>query len=95
MHQLIRHYPNLDNCLKVKNLIPGTYIINAYESIQSSYGDTYKIYVTNASNERVVFWSNSFLSSYINKILDLDMRLKSLLTLMVGLQLLVTPELQN
>jgi len=27
---------------KVKNLIPGTYIINASESIQSSYGDTYK-----------------------------------------------------
>jgi len=54
--------------LKIENLIPGVYIINAYKSIQSSYGDTYKIYATNASNEKVVFWSNSFISSYINKI---------------------------
>jgi len=50
--------------LKVKNLVPGVYIINAYESIQSSYGDIYKIYAT---NKKFVFWSNSFLSSYINK----------------------------
>jgi len=51
----------MEATLKVKNLIPGTYIINAYESIQSSYGETHKIYATNASNEKVIFWSNSFL----------------------------------
>jgi len=58
----------METTIKVKNLIPGAYIINAYESIQSSYGETYKIYATNASNEKIVFWSNSFLSNYINKI---------------------------
>jgi len=46
--------------LKIKNLIPGVYIINAYESIQSTYGDTYKIYATNSNNEKIIFWSNSF-----------------------------------
>jgi len=58
----------MEATLNVKTHIPGTYIINAYESIQSSYGDTYKIYAIIASNEKVIFWSNSFLSSYINKI---------------------------
>jgi len=53
----------MEATLKVKDLIPGTYIIKEFESIQSSYGDTYKIYATNASNEKVIFWSNSFLSS--------------------------------
>jgi len=57
----------METTLKVKNLIPGTYIINACVSIQSSYGDTYKIYATNVSNEKIVFWSNSFISNYINK----------------------------
>jgi len=57
----------MESTLKIKNLIPGIYTINAYESIQSSYGDTFKIYATNSSNEEYIFWSNSFLSNYINK----------------------------
>jgi len=28
----------------------------------------HKIYSTNSNNEKIIFWSNSFLSSYINKI---------------------------
>jgi len=58
----------MDSTLKIKNLIPGVYVINAYESIQSTYGDTYKIYAMNSNIEKIIFWSNSFLSSYINKI---------------------------
>jgi len=57
----------MDVTLKVKNLIPGVYIINAFESIQSSYGETYKINATNSTNEKFVFWSNCFLTNYINK----------------------------
>jgi len=58
----------MEATLKIKNLIPGVYIINAYESIQSSYGDSYKIYaIDNCSKNKIVFWSNSFLTSYINK----------------------------
>jgi len=57
----------MEATLKIKNLIPGVYIINAYESIQSTYGDTYKIYSTNSNNEKIVFWSISFSTSYINK----------------------------
>jgi len=34
----------MESALKIKNLIPGVYIINAYEAINSSYGETYKIY---------------------------------------------------
>jgi len=56
----------MEQTLKIKNLIPGAYTINAYESIQSLYGDTFKIYATNNSNEEYIFWSNSFLSNYIN-----------------------------
>jgi len=33
----------MESTLKIKNLIPGVYIINAYEAINSSYGETYKI----------------------------------------------------
>jgi len=58
----------MESTLKVKNLIPGVYVINAYALIQTSFGNTYKIYATNATNEKFVFWSNSFLSSHINKI---------------------------
>jgi len=43
----------MESALKIKNLIPGVYIINAYESIQSSYGDTYKIYAMNSNNEKI------------------------------------------
>jgi len=57
----------MESALKIKNLIPGVYIINAYESINSSYGETYEIYSTNRNNENIIFWSNSFLSSYNNK----------------------------
>jgi len=57
----------MERTLKIKNLIPESYTINAYESVQSSYGDTFKIYVTNNINEEYIFWSNSFLSNYINK----------------------------
>jgi len=57
----------MEATLKIKNLIPGVYIIIAYEAIQSTYGDTYKIYTTNSNNEKIIFWSNSFLTSYINK----------------------------
>jgi len=57
----------MEATLKIKNLIPGSYTINAYKSIQSSYGDTFKIYALNSSNEEYIFWSNSFLTSYINK----------------------------
>jgi len=57
----------MESTLKIKNLIPGSNTINAYESIQSSYSDTFKIYATNTSNEEYIFWSNSFLSNYINK----------------------------
>jgi len=53
--------------LKIKNVIPGVYIINAYEAINSSYGETYEIYAMNSNNEKIIFWSNSFLTSYINK----------------------------
>jgi len=57
----------MEQTLKIKNLIPGSYTINAYESVQSSYGDTFKIYALNNSNEEYIFWSNSFLSNYIIK----------------------------
>jgi len=57
----------MEATLKIKNLIHGVYIVNAYESIQSTYGDTYEIYATNSNNEKIIFWSNSFLTSYINK----------------------------
>jgi len=57
----------MEQTLKIKNLIPGSYTINAYESVQSSYGDTFKIYALNNSNEEYIFWSNSFLTNYINK----------------------------
>jgi len=57
----------MEQTLKIKNLIPGSYAINAYERVQSSYGDTFKIYALNNSNEEFIFWSNSFLSNYINK----------------------------
>jgi len=57
----------MEQTLKVKQLIPGAYKINAYESVQSTYGDTFKIYATNTSNEEFIFWSNSFLSNYITK----------------------------
>jgi len=57
----------MEQTLKIKNLIPGLYTINAYESVQSSYGDTFKIYALNKSNEEYIFWSNFFLSNYINK----------------------------
>jgi len=57
----------MESTLKVKKLLPGAYNVNAFESIQSSYGDTFKIYATNSSNEEVIFWSNSFLSNYIVK----------------------------
>jgi len=32
-----------------------------------NHHDTFKIYATNNSNEEYIFWSNSFLSNYINK----------------------------
>jgi len=57
----------MEATLKIKQLIPGNYKVNAYESVQSSYGDIFKIYATNASNEEFIFWSNSFLSNYIAK----------------------------
>jgi len=57
----------MEQTLKIKNLISGSYTINAYESVQSSYGDTFKIFALNNSNEEYIFWSNSFLSNYINK----------------------------
>jgi len=57
----------MEQTLKIKNLILGSYTINAYESVQSSYGDTFKIYALNNSNDEYIFWSNSFLSNYINK----------------------------
>jgi len=57
----------MEQTLKIKNLIPGSYTINAFESVQSSYGDTFKIYAINSSNEEYIIWSNSFLTSYINK----------------------------
>jgi len=57
----------MEQTLKIKNLITGSYTINAYESVQSSYIDTFKIYATYSSNEEYIFWSNSFLTSYINK----------------------------
>jgi len=57
----------MEQTLKVKQLVPGANNINAYESVQSTYGDTFKIYATNTSNEEFIFWSNSFLSNYITK----------------------------
>jgi len=57
----------MEATLKVKQLVPGAYTINAYESIQSTYGDIFKIYATNSSNDEFIIWSNSFLSNYINK----------------------------
>jgi len=50
----------MESALKIKNLIPEVYIINAYEAINSSYGETYKIYSTNSNNDKIIFWSNSF-----------------------------------
>jgi len=57
----------MEQTLKIKNLIPGSYTINAFELVQSSYGDTFIIYAINNSNDEYIFWSNSFLSNYINK----------------------------
>jgi len=57
----------MESALEIKNLIPVVYIINAYEAINSSYGENYKIYSTNSNNEKIIVWSHSFLSSYINK----------------------------
>jgi len=55
------------SALELKNIISGVYNINAYKSIISTYCDTYKIYATNSDNEKIIWWSNTFLSSYINK----------------------------
>jgi len=30
----------MESALKIKNLIPGVFIINAYEAINSTYGET-------------------------------------------------------
>jgi len=57
----------MEQTLEIKNLIPGSYTIDAYESVQSSYGDTFEKYALNNSNEEYIFWSNSFLSNYIIK----------------------------
>jgi len=45
----------MEQTLKIKNFIPGSYTINAFESVQSSYGDTFKIYATNNKNEEYIF----------------------------------------
>jgi len=46
----------MEATLKIKNLIPGVYVIDAYESIQSTYGETYKIYtIDNCTKDKIVF----------------------------------------
>ena len=53
--------------LKVKELLPGSYTVTAFESIESSYRQSYKIYATSESTEEVTFYSNLYLTTYINK----------------------------
>ena len=53
--------------LKIKQLLPGSYTVTAFEPVQSMYGQTYKVSATHESGENIIFWSNSFLSTYINK----------------------------
>jgi len=45
----------MEQILEIKNLIPGSYTINAYESVQSSYGYTFKIYALNNIYEEYIF----------------------------------------
>jgi len=53
--------------LTSKQLLRGNYIVTTFEPIQSMYGLTFKVPATHESEEHVVFWSNSFLTNYINK----------------------------
>lgn len=56
----------MDHILKMKELLPGTYAVLSYEPTKSSYGLTYIITALHETNEQVKFFSNSFLSEYIN-----------------------------
>jgi len=49
--------------LKIWELLPRNYTVTAFESIQSIYGQTYKISAIHESNENVVFCSELFLTN--------------------------------
>ena len=46
---------------KSRDLIPGVFIIDSYEPVKSTYGVNYSI----TAGEKVRFWFNIYLSSYI------------------------------
>ena len=50
---------------KIRDLLPGKYLVSSYEPIKSSYGTTHIITATHESNEQFRFFSNTFLSDYI------------------------------
>ena len=51
--------------MKSRDLIPGIFIIESYEPVKSTYGVNYLITAEHESGEKVRFWSNIYLSSYI------------------------------
>lgn len=52
--------------LKVVELLPGEYTILSYESKKSRYGITYIITAEYENKDIVSFWSNGYLTDYIN-----------------------------
>jgi hypothetical protein len=55
----------MEPVLKSRDLIPGIFIIESYEPVKSTYGVNYLITAEHESGEKVRFWSNIYLSSYI------------------------------
>ena len=55
----------MESINKIKDLLPGTYLIESYEPTKSLYGNTHLIAATHESMEQVKFWSNRYLSDYI------------------------------
>ena len=49
---------SVNEILKVKDLLPGSYLIESYEPTKSSYGINYLVCAENESKEQLKFWSN-------------------------------------
>jgi len=56
----------VNEILKVKDLLPGLYIIESYEPTKSNYGINYLVNAENESKEQLKFWSNEFLTDFIS-----------------------------
>jgi hypothetical protein len=57
---------SVNEILKVKDLLPGSYLIESYEPTKSSYGINYLVCAENESKEQLKFWSNGFLTDFIS-----------------------------